>query len=103
METAYPVAADQFDHCVFAVEKNFPREVKENWLRALFSMSYENPKHREMMDMEGLEAGRRADHRRSCGRRPCDELGDPTLDHTIPLLVHIARAMRGEQLTRRAS
>lgn len=47
---------DRFDHCVFAVRKDFPVDVKEKWLRALFSMSYENPKHREMMDMEGLKA-----------------------------------------------
>jgi ABC-type phosphate/phosphonate transport system substrate-binding protein len=47
---------DRFDHCVFAVRKDFPEQVKANWLKVLFSMSYDNPKHREMMDMEGLKA-----------------------------------------------
>ena len=47
---------DHFDHCVFAIRKDFSQETREKWLRVLFSMSYENPKHREMMDMEGLKA-----------------------------------------------
>lgn len=47
---------DRFDHCVFAVRKDFPPDVRDKWLKVLFSMSYENPKHREMMDMEGLKA-----------------------------------------------
>jgi ABC-type phosphate/phosphonate transport system substrate-binding protein len=45
-----------FDHCVFAVHKDFPRERIERWTSVLLSMSYDNPKHREMMDMEGLKA-----------------------------------------------
>jgi phosphonate transport system substrate-binding protein len=47
---------DRFDHCVFAARKDFPAQVTTQWLKVLFSMSYENPKHREMMDMEGLKA-----------------------------------------------
>jgi ABC-type phosphate/phosphonate transport system substrate-binding protein len=47
---------DHFDHCVFAVRKDFSHEARDKWLQVLFSMSYENPKHREMMDMEGLKA-----------------------------------------------
>jgi len=47
---------DRFDHCVFAVRDNFPEQTKASWLQVLFSMSYDNPKHREMMDMEGLKA-----------------------------------------------
>jgi ABC-type phosphate/phosphonate transport system substrate-binding protein len=47
---------DPFDHCVFAVRKDASPAVTERWLKVLFSMSYENPKHREMMDMEGLKA-----------------------------------------------
>ena len=46
----------RFDHCVFAVRKDFPAQSRDNWLKVLFSMSYDNPKHREMMDMEGLKA-----------------------------------------------
>jgi len=47
---------DPFDHCVFTVRAEFEKEAEERWLRVLFSMSYENPKHREMMDLEGLKA-----------------------------------------------
>ena len=47
---------DRFDHCVFTVRKDFPADREKQWLKVLFSMSYENPKHREMMDMEGLKA-----------------------------------------------
>ena len=32
------------------------RRLLNHWLRVLYSMSYDNPKHREMMDMEGLKA-----------------------------------------------
>ena len=46
---------DRFDHCVFAVKSDFPAELEKRWLDVLFSMSYENPLHREMMDMEGLK------------------------------------------------
>ncbi len=46
---------DTFDHCVFTVREDFPADVEKQWLDVLFSMSYDNPKHREMMDMEGLK------------------------------------------------
>lgn len=46
---------DKFDHCVFSVREDFDPPVEKRWLDALFSMSYANPKHREMMDMEGLK------------------------------------------------
>jgi phosphonate transport system substrate-binding protein len=46
---------DPFDHCVFTVRRNFSAEREKNWLDVLFSMSYANPKHREMMDLEGLK------------------------------------------------
>jgi phosphonate transport system substrate-binding protein len=46
---------DQFDHCVFAVREDFPPEVERRWLDVLFSMSYQNPDHRRMMDLEGLK------------------------------------------------
>ncbi len=45
-----------FDHCNFTVLQSFPHEDQERWLDALFKMSYDNPLHREMMDMEGLKA-----------------------------------------------
>jgi len=47
---------EPFDHCCFTVRADFPLEREQQFLRALFSMSYDNPKHREMMDLEGLKA-----------------------------------------------
>ena len=45
---------DQYDHCVFTVKQDFPRDRETPWLEVLHKMDYDNPKHREMMDMEGL-------------------------------------------------
>jgi phosphonate transport system substrate-binding protein len=45
----------RFDHCVFAVKNDFDPELEEPWLKTLMSMSYQNPDHREMMDLEGLK------------------------------------------------
>jgi phosphonate transport system substrate-binding protein len=47
---------DRFDHCVFTVLDGFDKEREAAFLKALFAMSYDNPKHREMMDLEGLKA-----------------------------------------------
>jgi ABC-type phosphate/phosphonate transport system substrate-binding protein len=46
---------DRFDHCVFTVRDDLPAEVERAWLDALFAMSYDDPAHREMMDLEGLK------------------------------------------------
>ena len=46
---------DQFDHCNFSVLETFPREEERLWTTRLFSMTYANPSHREMMDLEGLK------------------------------------------------
>jgi len=46
---------DRFDHCVFTVLADFDPGRERAWLDVLHSMSYENPKHREMMDLEGLK------------------------------------------------
>jgi ABC-type phosphate/phosphonate transport system substrate-binding protein len=37
------------------VLESFPRDEEERWKEALFQMRYDNPEHREMMDMEGLK------------------------------------------------
>ena len=47
-------STDRFDHCVFTVRDDFDPERERRWLEVLMSMSYDNPTHREMMDMEGL-------------------------------------------------
>lgn len=44
-----------FDHCNFTVLESFPSQEEERWREVLFRMSYSNPAHREMMDMEGLK------------------------------------------------
>lgn len=46
---------EPFDHCVFTVREDFPAATEARFLEALFAMSYDNPEHREMMDMEGLK------------------------------------------------
>ena len=44
----------RFDHCNFSVLENFSQERQTDFLKALFAMRYDNTKHREMMDLEGL-------------------------------------------------
>jgi phosphonate transport system substrate-binding protein len=46
----------RFDHCNFTVTEGFPEERARRWTDVLFRMSYDNPAHREMMDLEGLKA-----------------------------------------------
>jgi ABC-type phosphate/phosphonate transport system substrate-binding protein len=46
---------DRFDHCNFTVQGDFDKKREARFLEALFSMTYDDPKHREMMDMEGLK------------------------------------------------
>ena len=59
-----------FDHCVFTIGKDFNAEVEKQFLDVLFSMSYENPEHRKMMDMEGLKAWKEG---RTTGFNPLKE------------------------------
>jgi ABC-type phosphate/phosphonate transport system substrate-binding protein len=47
---------DRFDHCVFTGRQGLDSSAEKRWLDALFAMSYDNPAHREMMDLEGLKA-----------------------------------------------
>jgi len=54
-EFAVLASTGTFDHCVFAVRDDFPSDLVERWTSVLLSMRYDNPKHREMMDMEGLK------------------------------------------------
>jgi len=46
----------KFDHCVFAAGSTLSEADEKRWLDALFAMSYDNPDHRRMMDLEGLKA-----------------------------------------------
>jgi phosphonate transport system substrate-binding protein len=45
-----------FDHCGFTVRADFPLEREQRFVQVLFTMRYDDPKHREMMDLEGLKA-----------------------------------------------
>jgi ABC-type phosphate/phosphonate transport system substrate-binding protein len=55
-EYAILASTPTFDHCNFTVRQDFSKEQEKRFLDALFSMTYDNPKHREMMDLEGLKA-----------------------------------------------
>ena len=46
---------EPFDHCVFTVLADFDPERERKWLDTLYSMSYDDPANREMMDLEGLK------------------------------------------------
>jgi ABC-type phosphate/phosphonate transport system substrate-binding protein len=45
-----------FDHCNFTVLAAFAAEAAARWTDVLFRMRYDDPAHREMMDLEGLTA-----------------------------------------------
>jgi len=47
---------ERFDHCVFTVRQDLDSGAEKRWLDALFAMRYDEPAHREMMDLEGLKA-----------------------------------------------
>ena len=47
---------DRFDHCVFTVRGDMDDAAEKRWLEALFAMRYDEPAHREMMDLEGLKS-----------------------------------------------
>lgn len=49
-------ATDRFDHCVFTVRDGLDSAAERQWQDALFAMRYDEPAHREMMDLEGLKA-----------------------------------------------
>lgn len=46
----------RFDHCNFTVRDDFSTEREKAFTTALFAMTYANPAHREMMDLEGLKS-----------------------------------------------
>jgi ABC-type phosphate/phosphonate transport system substrate-binding protein len=45
-----------FDHCNFSVLASLSEEEIQRWTTVLFQMRYDEPSHRQMMDMEGLKA-----------------------------------------------
>ncbi|HYV45828.1 MAG TPA: PhnD/SsuA/transferrin family substrate-binding protein [Myxococcaceae bacterium] len=55
-EFAVVGSTGSYDHCNFTVLADFPAARERSFFETLMAMSYDNPKHREMMDMEGLKA-----------------------------------------------
>jgi phosphonate transport system substrate-binding protein len=53
---AVVASTSRFDHCVFTARPGLDAGAERAWLDTLFAMRYEEPRHREMMDMEGLKA-----------------------------------------------
>jgi ABC-type phosphate/phosphonate transport system substrate-binding protein len=49
-------STERFDHCVFTVGEALDADAEQRWLDALYSMQYDNPAHRQMMDLEGLKS-----------------------------------------------
>ena len=45
-----------FDHCNFTATAALAPERAERWTRVLLTMDYADPAHREVMDLEGLQA-----------------------------------------------
>ena len=45
-----------YDHCNFTVLESAPRPLIDEFLRLLFAMSYQDPKVRPLLDLEGLKA-----------------------------------------------
>ncbi len=44
-----------FDHCIFSCRPSFNEKTLDVFSTTLFKMDYNNPAHKEMMDMEGLK------------------------------------------------
>ena len=49
-----PWTTPGFDHCMFDGRPNLPPEKIEAFQRALFSMKWDNPQHRRLLELEGL-------------------------------------------------
>jgi len=44
-----------FDHCMFDALPSLPREAAERFQRALYAMSWDDPQHRLILELEGLK------------------------------------------------
>lgn len=45
----------EYTHCMFTARVGLPKEAREAFTKALFAMSFDNPKHRPVLEAEGLE------------------------------------------------
>jgi ABC-type phosphate/phosphonate transport system substrate-binding protein len=48
-------------HCNFTALADFPEELGRRWTESLLAMRYDDPRWRELMDLEGLKRWARAD------------------------------------------
>src|SRR6185436_8056851 len=44
-----------FDHCMFDVLPGFPEAMREAFTKRLLAMSWDDPAHRPILEMEGLK------------------------------------------------
>jgi phosphonate transport system substrate-binding protein len=44
-----------FDHCMFDAMPSVPEDKLERFRKALFAMRWENPRHRRILELEGLK------------------------------------------------
>jgi phosphonate transport system substrate-binding protein len=44
-----------FDHCMFDAMPSPPKEKRDRFQKGLFSMKWENPRHRRVLELEGLK------------------------------------------------
>jgi len=51
-----------YSHCNFTVLGDFSEDLGRHWTEALLGMQYDDPRWRELMDLEGLKRWRRTDH-----------------------------------------
>lgn len=47
--------SDPYDHCMFDAKMGLSNELCEAFQKALFSMSWDNPEHRHILQLEGLK------------------------------------------------
>ncbi|HEV3021939.1 MAG TPA: PhnD/SsuA/transferrin family substrate-binding protein [Pirellulales bacterium] len=57
-------------HCNFTVLEEFPADLGRRWTDALLGMSYDQPRWRELMDLEGLKRWVQADAEILAGYQP---------------------------------
>jgi ABC-type phosphate/phosphonate transport system substrate-binding protein len=43
-----------FNHCMFTARSDLDRSLEQQFAKALFGMSYDNPAHRPVLEAEGL-------------------------------------------------
>ena len=92
-----PDATPKFDHCQFDALATFPGEKQKAFTDAVFAMTFDNPDHRRVMQLEGIK---------KVWERPREEgyeamraaLADAPND-TFPPMLHTADAHPFKSLT----